>query len=312
MHYIDDNRLLSSVITYNSLVTIVSIMTEPVHAPLTTNPKRVVAAYLILVFALSSLFWYLIAVKPQFALDTGILKYSLVLLMWCPAVAAIATRLAFQRNIRGFGFRIGRIRWWFLAMVIPIVLGLVMYGTAWVTGTAPLLPDKAAAMLAMPMLEALLIGLGYSVISATGEEIGWRGLLVPELGRFTTFTWIVIVSTFVWFCWHVPVMITGGYGGPGGLTYSLGMFFLSMIGGSTLFAWIRLRSGSIWPAALLHGFDNYFGQKFYPAITATTEAGGAMLGEFGWYLVLISIVIGLLFWYLRYMLPKMPKPEGGL
>lgn len=39
-----------------------------------------------------------------------------------------------------------------------------------------------------------------------------------------------------------------------------------------------------------------------------------MLGEFGWYvvLVLISIVIGLLFWHLRYLLPAMPEPGGGL
>jgi membrane protease YdiL (CAAX protease family) len=87
---------------------------------------------------------------------------------------------------------------------------------------------------------------------------------------------------------------------------------LEVIGGSTLFAWIRLRSGSIFTAALLHGFWNYFIQKFYPVITATTGAGNAMLGEFGWCVVLISIVIGLLFWHLRYMLPKMPKPGGGL
>ena len=105
-------------------------------------------------------------------------------------------------------------------------------------------------------------------------------------------------------------MIAGVYGD--GSAYSFVMFFLSMIGGSTLFAWIRLRSGSIWPAALLHGFWNYFIQEFYPPMTATTKAGNAMLGEFGWYVVLISIGIGLLFWYLRYMLPAMPKPEGGL
>ncbi len=37
-----------------------------------------------------------------------------------------------------------------------------------------------------------------------------------------------------------------------------------------------------------------------------------MLGEFGWYMVLISLVIGVIFWYLRFMLPPMPKPEGGL
>ena len=279
---------------------------------LKTDPKRVVVAYLILVFALSAIFWWIIAVKPQAAIDTGILHHSIFLLMWCPAVAAIITRLAFQKNLQGFGWKIGDLRWWLAAMIIPILVGLVQFGTAWLTGLAPFLPEQAALFLSIQFPGGLIFGLCSNIISATGEEIGWRGLLVPELGRFTTFTWIALISAFIWFCWHVPVMLSGGYGGSGGLVYSMIIFFLSMIGGSTLFAWIRLRSGSIWPAVLLHGFDNYFVQVFYPAITAKTEAGEMMLGEFGWYVVIISMVIGLLFWYLRYMLPTMPKPEGGL
>jgi membrane protease YdiL (CAAX protease family) len=287
-------------------------MAEPDHRPLTTDPKRVVAAYLLLTFAFSAIFWYLIMARPQWAVDTGFLRHSTFLLMWCPAVAAIATRLAFQRNLDGFGFRIGEIRWWLLAALIPIAYGLVMFGTGWITGIAPFLPDKAAAMVALPALGAIMVAVCSNIVSATGEELGWRGLLVPELGRFSDFTGLAVISAVIWFCWHVPVMVFGNYQGSGGLIYSMTMFFLAMIGGSTLFAWIRLRSGSIWPAAILHGVDNYFIQHFFPVLTATTVAGGAMLGEFGWMLVLVSIVIGLICWHLRYMLPKMPKPEGGL
>ena len=287
-------------------------MEEPVHPPLTTDPKRVVAAYLVLTFALSSVFWYLIVARPQWAVDWGILRHVMFLLMWCPAVAAVATRLAFQRNLDGFGFRIGEIRWWLLAVAIPIACGLVMFGTGWVTGIAPFLPEKATAMLALPVLEGVFFAICSNIISATGEELGWRGLLVPELGRFTDFTQLAVISAVIWFCWHVPVMILGGYSGAGGLLYSLVVFFLAMFGGSTLMAWIRLRSGSVWPAALLHGVDNYFTQNFFPVLTATTAAGSVMLGEFGWLTVLVSIVIGLLFWHLRSLLPAMPKPEGGL
>jgi uncharacterized protein len=287
-------------------------MAEPAHPPTKTDPKRVVCAYLLLTFALSSIFWYLIIVKPPFAVETGLLRHTIFLLMWCPAVAAVATRLIFQRNLDGFGFKIGELRWWLLAALIPIAYGLVMFGAGWITGIAPFLPDKAAAMLALPALEAILVAICSNIISATGEELGWRGLLVPELGRFADFTQLAIISSVIWFCWHVPVMIVGGYQGPGGLMYSMVMFFLAMIGGSTLFAWIRLRSGSIWPAAILHGFENYFIQNFFPVLTAVTVAGGAMLGEFGWLSVLMSVVIGLICWHLRYMLPALPKPEGGL
>lgn len=276
----------------------------------TTDAKRVIALYLILVLALSSIFWYLLAARPQWAIGTGIIRYSMFLLMWCPAFAAIATRLVLQRTLGGFGWKIGELRWWLFSMVIPIAVGFVMFGSAWISGAAPFLPDTAWAILALPALQAILIALVDNVFSATGEEIGWRGLLVPELGRFSTFTWIAIISAVIWFSWHLPLMLVGVYGN--GSMYSIVMFFLSMIGGSTLFAWMRLRSGSIWPPAILHGFWNYFIQVFYPGITATTEDGEAMLGEFGWYMVLISIVIGLLFWYLRDRLPKLPRPEGGL
>jgi len=287
-------------------------MTAPADTPLATDPKRVVIAYLLLTFALSSIFWYIAIARPQFAVDTGILRSTTLLLMWCPAIAAIATRLAFQRNLAGFGFKAGELRWWLLAIAIPVTVGLVMFGTAWVSGAAPFLSDKAAAMLALPALVAILTGICSNIVSATGEEIGWRGLLVPELGRFTGFTQIALLSAFIWGCWHLPLMVFGSYHGSGALWVSIVTFFLSMFGGSTIFAWIRLRSGSVWPAALLHGFWNYFIQIFYPAITATTEAGGAMIGEFGWYTVVLSLVLGLVFWHLRYLLPTMPRPEGGL
>lgn len=285
-------------------------MAGPAKNPLTTNPRHVVVAYLVLVFALSSCFWYIFAARPQFIVDTGIFRLGFLPLMWCPAVAAIGTRLYFQRNLDGFGFSTGELRWWFLAMALPVVTGFVMYGAAWITGTAPFLLDKGMAMLAMPALFAILAAICTNIVSATGEELGWRGLLVPELGRFATFTLVALVSGIIWFFWHVPLMLMGLYGD--GSAYSIVAFFLSLVGGSVIFAWIRLRSGSIWPAAILHGFWNYFIQTFYPALTEMTAAGEAMVGEFGWFCVVISVLLGLLFWHLRYMLPKMPKPEGGL
>ncbi len=56
-------------------------MTELADHHMKTDPKRVIIAYLILVIAFSSIFWYLIAAKPQWAIDNGILHHSLFLLM---------------------------------------------------------------------------------------------------------------------------------------------------------------------------------------------------------------------------------------
>ena len=37
-----------------------------------------------------------------------------------------------------------------------------------------------------------------------GEEIGWRGLLVPELVKVTSFTKTALIIGIVWAAWHIP------------------------------------------------------------------------------------------------------------
>ena len=43
------------------------------------------------------------------------------------------------------------------------------------------------------------------VAAATGEEIGWRGFLVPELAKVLPFTGVALVSGLIWVSWHYPI-----------------------------------------------------------------------------------------------------------
>lgn len=45
-----------------------------------------------------------------------------------------------------------------------------------------------AVILTIYVLTSLTLGMVQNLISGLGEEIGWRGLLVPELARMTSFT----------------------------------------------------------------------------------------------------------------------------
>ena len=40
------------------------------------------------------------------------------------------------------------------------------------------------------------------VAAGTGEEIGWRGFLVPELAKVLPFTGVALVSGLIWASWH--------------------------------------------------------------------------------------------------------------
>jgi hypothetical protein len=69
-----------------------------------TTRHRLVA-FLVLTFALSSIFYVRIA-------SAGKLKMLPVLgLMWCPGAAALIVRVVSQRNLRGTGWKWGATRW---------------------------------------------------------------------------------------------------------------------------------------------------------------------------------------------------------
>jgi uncharacterized protein len=48
-------------------------------------------------------------------------------------------------------------------------------------------------------------GMLTGVAAATGEEIGWRGFLVPELAKTLPFTGVALVSGLMWASWHYPI-----------------------------------------------------------------------------------------------------------
>ena len=56
------------------------------------------------------------------------------MIMWCPGLACLLTRLIFQRNLRGIGGRWGKTRYQVSGYVIPLVACVAVYGLAWATG----------------------------------------------------------------------------------------------------------------------------------------------------------------------------------
>jgi uncharacterized protein len=55
------------------------------------------------------------------------------------------------------------------------------------------------------------IGLIRGMASVLGEEIGWRGFLVPELAKITSFTTTSLITAVVWSLWHNPALIWTDY-----------------------------------------------------------------------------------------------------
>ncbi|MGA7589517.1 MAG: CPBP family intramembrane glutamic endopeptidase [Candidatus Sulfotelmatobacter sp.] len=106
--------------------------------------------------------------------------------------------------------------------LLPVAYATTAYFLVWVTGLSP--ADFAgfahASQKSLQIgagageLNAILIlsfGVLQSSVSETGEEIGWRGFLVPVLAQRLNFTGVALVSGVIWALWHYPLIVFGTY-----------------------------------------------------------------------------------------------------
>jgi membrane protease YdiL (CAAX protease family) len=247
---------------------------------------------LCLTFALSAVFWGLIIKAGSLGAHGGVYVFAL---MWCPGVSGLATRLIFQHTIRGEGWGLGAPRWLALAYVVPIAYATVAYGLVWVTR----LGAVDLSRFHTPVLAFLLVGTAQSLLSATGEELGWRGFLVPTLSRLTTFGRTSIISGAIWAIWHVPLIVFADYNAGTPTWYSVFWFAVMVVSLGVPFAWLRLRSGSVWPAAILHASHNLFVQAFFDRVTVDTGPTRWLTTEFGAALALAIVATAWIFWRAR-------------
>lgn len=168
-------------------------------------PKQILT-YLALVFTFSSLPEYVIIHAGHIGAGNGLV---VGLVMWCPAFAALTTCWLFRVDLAtlGWNWRPAKYEAW--AYFIPIVYALPVYIATWalIPGSFafpafaaslasafgfPQCPRAVTLLLAIPCYAT--VGVISSMARALGEEIGWRGFLLPRLVQQTGFTWGCLLS----------------------------------------------------------------------------------------------------------------------
>jgi membrane protease YdiL (CAAX protease family) len=263
-----------------------------------------IAVYLLLTFALSSIFYVLVIRRTHAGQSPGHLVLGL---MWCPGVSGLVTRLIFQGDLRGHGFLWGKAKYQFASYWIPLAYASAVYLPIWFAGYAQLsdrldpplvrLFGSVHAQVAIVLLNFLYlatVGVALSCLSALGEELGWRGFLVPQLAKIVPFNRVAMISGVIWALWHYPIILFADYRGAGPLWYSLVCFTVMVISGSFLSAWMRLKSRSVWTSMLLHASHNLFVQAFFGPQTRHARVSDLWTTEFGAGLAIVSIVVALI------------------
>ena len=266
-------------------------------------PKNRVVVFLVAVIILSAIASTL-AARGLFG-RAGSLAY-----MWCPGLAAIITSVVTRRSLKAIGWT-SKLRWLGIGWLLPIVFGFIAYGVVWITGLGGVPKNSfivhgglTIGMPGKPAWEIIVVAFGYisvlmlppSMITALGEEIGWRGFLVPELTEWVGARGACIFSGVVWALWHMPAILWHGYGGDVGTpkAYQVACFTVMVMLSAVIMGWLRLKSGSVWPSVLAHATHNAVIQNFFDHITAPKAYTAWFVGEFGCALL---IPIGIMAWY---------------
>ena len=153
-------------------------------------------------------------------------------------------------------------------------------------------------------------GLVGSMARALGEEIGWRGFLVPELSKTMGFTSTALISGVVWACWHYPILVWGDYNAGTPSWYGLSCFTVLVVAIGVVFAWMRLKSGSLWTGAILHASHNLYVQAIFTPLTQNRGKTAWFIDEFGAVLPVVAVVFAIYFWRRRREVESGARAEG--
>jgi uncharacterized protein len=139
---------------------------------------------------------------------------------------------------------------WRFAFFVPIGVVTLAYAIAWGTGDAAL--DRSQSLPVIP-LDFLIV---FLIPLSLGEEIGWRGYLLPHpqsLGRGPA----MILSGLLHAVFHFPlIFLTGYYLSDGSRWVVVPLFTITLMSAGVLYGYIRFTTDSVWPATIAHAAHN--------------------------------------------------------
>lgn len=231
--------------------------------------------YVVTVYILNGLFLW--RFPPHIPKALGLLIQT-----WIPGIISLFFRLFFREGFGDAGWKLGHWRFWLWASVGPLVFSSFTYFCAYLTGSISVVylfaqplyndlmftlhwPDWSTDSVIIGLLLRLCavgtIGLVENFIYALGEELGWRGYLQTRLVQ-SGWRFPLVLCGIIWSVWHFPYpfVLWIGYrrGLPGFLLFSAAITLAGVFVG-----WLRLASGSVWIAAMMHASHNAFYGALY-------------------------------------------------
>lgn len=206
-----------------------------------------------------------------------------------PTIAALLAAMVGTGHA-GFRALLARLRAWRIerrlllaAFALPVGVNLVVLMLMRLDTVVPLdlIPPQGARLYIAFFIFAIVDG-------PLGEELGWRGYLLPLLLARTSATRASLVVGLAWFAWHLPLYAADGRALTGEF---LATYLVSVVSVAMIFTWFFVRSnGNVWLAVLLHTTTNYFQ---YATVTLFPSLRGTVVDNRAYVALMALVAIGL-------------------
>jgi membrane protease YdiL (CAAX protease family) len=272
--------------------------------------RGAVSLYLALVVALGAAFYALIIGSGRLGAAGGLYVQGM---MWTPAIAAALTVWLRKLSWASLGLAWGGGRAALLAYLTPLAYATTAYAFVWLVGIGGFPNTQAiaaiseklgwhlespAAFIAAYVVMVGTLGMILATATALGEEIGWRGFLTPRLVSRFGFVPGSLMVGLIWGAWHLPLVLGADYNAATPAWFAVTCFMVMVCALCVIVTYFRMRSGSVWPCAILHASHNlYIQQVFTPLTTPRGSITAYFIDEFGVAIAVVAVGFAALVWW---------------
>jgi membrane protease YdiL (CAAX protease family) len=186
---------------------------------------------------------------------------SLMVTMLTPAVAAvimvtvIAPEGGFRASVARLGLARAGLKGWPLAIGGPALIHLAGLLLLSVLGLTALVAPQIAGSGAGVVVK-ILVGFLIGTALALGEEVGWRGYMLPCMQGVGIVTTLLLVG-LLHGLWHLPLLwTTDYYHATGNRWIAAPLFLITLTLAGVFYGFLRIWTGSVWPVAVAHAAAN--------------------------------------------------------
>lgn len=197
-----------------------------------------------------------------------------VAFMFMPAIASILTRTILREGFQNMYLRPHfRGNWgkYILSVFVPPMLifgGAALYFLCFpgmfdsefsTLASAGIAKEQVVTTIVVQLVQGILLAPFINLIPCLGEELGWRGYLLPKLMKRFSPRMAVLITGVIWGVWHAPMIALGHNYGLDYVGYPwLGILLMTLfcVGFGSFMASLSIKTRSAIPAALSHASLN--------------------------------------------------------